>query len=314
VIETAGGGIDEAAIIQNIKNKLNDLSTPGSAEAIENTATAIARSGYLYSFPANIVAGLINTANKIINKSPNIFFLHLDYTEVFLRNFIRLADKIDLDQKTIVDLIVIANRKKKYIPASQLSLQAEYFVKEILKRGYSAGFDSLQNFRLFSNAFRNRFKLNIESLGIDFKVFDGADFVVKGSAVRTWKTGDIDIGSIIRPLKEADDIDLGIVLNQKSFNRFSDDLLKYVEKLNLESNKIDELKDLIEVGRKNGTLKYYDVFKSIPIGNSNFSQLIINAIQPYTRFVPVDGKSKIGFAILSKNGRFDNLPELPFKF
>ncbi|WP_026904651.1 hypothetical protein [Pedobacter glucosidilyticus] len=71
VIEAAGGGVDEAEIIQNIKNKLNDLNTPGSTQAIENTAAAISNIGKdlffssLLPIPINVITQFIN---KVIDR------------------------------------------------------------------------------------------------------------------------------------------------------------------------------------------------------------------------------------------------------
>ena len=60
-------------------------------------------------------------------------------------------------------------------------------------------------------------------------------------------------------------------------------------------------------------LKYDNIFKHIPINNSNFYKSIVEACEPFTRFKTVNGKAKITFSIILKDGLYDNLPEIAFK-
>lgn len=57
-------------------------------------------------------------------------------------------------------------------------------------------------------------------------------------------------------------------------------------------------------------LRYDMIFEEIPVGNSTFLQKIRAAAAPHTNFAP----GKINFAIIKKGGKYDNLPEVPFKY
>lgn len=64
------------------------------------------------------------------------------------------------------------------------------------------------------------------------------------------------------------------------------------------------------INKTDGKLQYNEIFNLIPIDNSNFSQKIIAACEQYTNFSP----DKIGFAIIKQGGKYDNLPEIIFKY
>lgn len=61
-------------------------------------------------------------------------------------------------------------------------------------------------------------------------------------------------------------------------------------------------------------MQYNEIFNQIPIDDSDFAHAIAKVCKDYCRYVPKDGKTKIGFAIILKGGKYDGLPELPLKF
>jgi hypothetical protein len=313
VIEEAGGA-NEAEIVQNIKDRLIALNASANVDTVGEAANAIYRSGRLYSFPANIFASIERTVKGFISSSRNIgkFVLHSDYTNSVIHNFIERCLNLNVDQRVITDLLIFANRKAKYINPEQLLLRLDY-MRALLKRGYTAGFESLTQFNTFGRTFKNKFLDNLDLIGGGFDEFlESMEVVVKGSATQTWKTGDEIINGITRPLREADDIDIAIRLTRKDYLGFRERLKEVIEDY-----------DLLTKGQKNGLrgqidmgtdmLKYDNVFKKIPIANSNYYYSIADACEPFTRFKKEGNIRKITFSIILKDGLYDNFPELLFK-
>lgn len=56
VIEAAGGGADVATVKQNIKTKMAELNANANPADLDEAAEAITNAGYLFSFPANLLA------------------------------------------------------------------------------------------------------------------------------------------------------------------------------------------------------------------------------------------------------------------
>lgn len=310
------GGSTEAEIIQNIKDKITDLNTGANLDDVDATARTIYRSGYLYSFPANIVASIERKVKSFLSdiRNKKQFFLNSDYSELVIRDFVEFCYNLNLDQRTIEGLIIFANRTAKYIPPSQLKIQTTYFVKEILKRRFPAGIDNISNFRSFSNAFKNGIKQNLGYLDGNFDdALKNMEIVIKGSAVRSWKLGDVNLSGVALPARQAQDLDIAIKLNSKSYNLLIEELIYAIEELDI---KIGVKNVVIGKIKSNvGKLQYDEVFLDIPMGNSNFSKLINDACQPYTRFVPDSkGKQTITFAFILKDGKYDTFPELPLEF
>lgn len=312
-IISISGGTNESQIIQNIKDRLSTLNSTASPEVLNDAANSIYRSGYLYSFPANLASLIINRIKKIISNkiSDNLKFrLRIEYSDEFLRSYIDLCDNLNIEQKAIEDLVIIANRDidTKYIPPAQLERQTKYYVNEVLKRGFPAGCNSLSQYRLLCNSLKSSFKQAVTDLGIELSAdIDNFEFVVQGSAVRTWKQGDPNLSFSELPGRQADDLDIGIIINSsKNYNEFSDELINVIKSSDISNQKISTL--ISKINKNTGKLQYSEIFSELSVGNKKFNDIIIDSASPHTRF----GKDKIRFAIIRRNGTYDNLPNLPF--
>lgn len=334
VAKAAGGGSDINTIRQNIENRLKQLYPNGDPVVISQTAETIMMCGLVPLTPSMI--------NNAINKIKKFFgdrvrwTLHPDYTNAFLTDFTVLCrQELGLSEKALEDLVVFANRRTqnpngswnltKFITPQELVLQANFFVKEILKRGFSAGFSNLNNYKLFCNATKSRLIQNLNDLPGNLSDYIGSlECSVKGSAARGWKLGDPEpIAGLAKPTRAIDDIDLGFTLSPTDYDNFVKELKMVIE--DMASNDIDFPKFTDEQAKlilekmtvtKNGKkkvkemLKYDEVFKLIPVGNSTFLNKIRDAASPYTHF----GSKKINFAIVKRGGDYDNLPEVLFKY
>ncbi len=157
-------------------------------------------------------------------------------------------------------------------------------------------------------------------LGQDFiKYFDKFEFVVKGSACRTFKNGDLahDV-SIVKPSKQAGDIDVGIKLKAGWYEEFEKDMKRLVQELNIKGKIDDVLHDKLMSKLDNSQmLKYDEFFIHLPVGNSNFLNKFRNGLDNHTNFA----KGDINFAVIkesselvAKSGKYDLLPEITFKY
>lgn len=318
VIEEVGG-TNEVEIVQNIKDRLLALNGGANADAAGEAATAIYKSGYLYSFSASVAATIESAIKKFIANRAKIFKLDKEYTSLVIQRHIELCNDLNIDSRTTKDLVIFSNRvqKGKYVSPPELARRVKYYATVILKREYPGGFLNMGNYKSFCNKLKTTFEENLINIGVDLDEVGEIEYVVKGSAVISWKDGDNVIGILDKPLKQADDIDIGLKLGQRGFNKMVEELLEVVDRLGLKNNEVDILKRRIIRGQEIGKLQYNDIFDSIRVGNKSISRKIIEECQPFTNFVPdpLTGKTKIGFAVLLKGeNRFDNFPELPFKF
>ncbi len=334
VAKAAGGGSDINTIRQNIENRLNQLYPNGDPIVISQTAEKITMCA-IVPIPISVIRNLINKINTAFkNRVP--WALHPDYTDVFLSDFTVLCrQELGLSEKELEDLVVFANRRKqnpngtwkldKYINPQELVLQANFYVKEILKRGFSAGFSNLNNYKLFCNATKNRLIQNLNDLPGNLSDYIGSlECSVKGSAARGWKFGDPEpIAGLAKPTRAIDDIDLGFTLSPTDYDNFVNELKMVIEDMSnndidfptfteIEANFILDKMTVIKKGKKKvkEMLKYNEVFELIPAGNSSFVDKIRNAASPHTHFNP----KEINFAIVKRGGDYDNLPEVLFKY
>lgn len=301
-------------IKQAIQARFNQMSNDAvnSSKAAENIA-------YMSIIPISpqVIKNIRIKITKRINAST--FKLQASYTDSVLQDFITLC-KQDLAQteKFIVDMVFIAQRKGKRINPQELTKQAKWHVYEIDSRGFGAGFSNLNMYKQFCNNFKNQFIQNIDELESGLvKFFVDADFVVQGSAARTWKNGDpVPSGNNLnfKPIKEADDIDIGIAIEPHLYDDFRDELKDTLNKI-ISNNEGTELAENLEVviDKINGNpekLLYLEVFKVIPSGNSKFVDELRSACKNFTNFE----SSQINFAVIKKYSNADNLPNVPFKY
>lgn len=314
------GGVNEAEIITNIKNRIRNLNSGANEADIDALGTSIYRTSQLNSFSAAIAAGIEIAIKNYIGKYKKEFKLRPEYTRQIIQNHIERCKELGIDSRTTEDLVIFSNRISadptpdlKYINPTELEKRVGFLANVTRKRGYPGGFINKTNYDLFGNAFINTFKQNLITLSVELDEVGEIKGVVKGSAVISWKQGD-DINGIPNlPGRQADDIDIAIPLTDNGFKKMVDELYILLEDDYF--TKRPRIKEDFEIQVRKGKIQY-NWFQKIPIENSNFTQKIIDACQPYTNFVPVmeSGrlKQKIGFAIIRKGGKWDNFPEMPF--
>lgn len=311
----AGSNSSEVQEIkQAIEARFNQMSNDAvnSSKAAENIA-------YMSIIPISPQV-IKNIRIKITNRiNASTFKLQASYTDSVLQDFITLC-KQDLAQteKFIVDMVFIAQRKGKRINPQELTKQAKWYVHEISLRGFGAGFSNLNMYKQFCNNFKNKFIQNLDELqgGLaDF--FVEADFIVQGSAARTWKNGDpAPLGNNLnfKPSKQADDIDVGIAIEPHLYDGFRIELKHALNKIisNTESTTIKkQLEEVIDkINSSPNKLLYFDVFEAIPNGSSQFVDELRNACKDFTNF----SEDYINFAVIKKYSNADNLPNVPFKY
>jgi hypothetical protein len=128
--------------------------------------------------------------------------------------------------------------------------------------------------------------------------------------MQSWKGSE----NFIDGIREADDIDLAIRFSKGDFVEFKSELIRCINESDI-SLTPGQRKTLIEnIKKNNDKLQYNEIFNQIPIDDSDFAHAIAEVCKDYCRYVPKDGKTKIGFAIILKEGKYDGLPELPLKF
>ena len=228
-------------------------------------------------------------------------------------------------------MLVIANRNAKPISAIDLPKQANYYINEVLKRGFPAGISSKANYKSFCNGSKNYVIETLGDLDDEFIYFeDKFEFFVKGSSVRAPRTtGDPNINNVELPEWRAGDIETDIMLDENNYRLFIQKMDNYVESLK-KSRKIekDQYYKLKEHLNPNGDFITYQFFELLPSGSTDFTTGYRNTCKQYTSF-PAD---KIDFAIVKKNkiisvstgnyarevrggkivGKYDMKPKLPY--
>lgn len=319
VTDSAGGGLDAVTLRQNVENRLQALDNTTNPALRTQVADKIVMCSII-PIPLSQITNLIDKIKDTFKKRITVSWsLHPDYTNIFLTDYIRLCkQELGLTDDIITDLVVIANRRKitngiwdmrKYINPAELERQTIFHIKEILKRGYCAGFTNLNNYKLYCNAMRNRFIQNLDEIMPDSQLssfINSLECSIQGSATRGLRAGDpAPVNNITIPLRKVDDIDAAFSLNNLDFDSFCDELIRIGREMDFSDQLI---KDLIK--QKTDGKIMYDLLKEFKFGNSDFTTLIRNAAKPYTGFPP----KKINFAIIKKGGQYDNLPQLSFKY
>ncbi|CAM2907892.1 hypothetical protein DRF59_05845 [Chryseobacterium flavum] len=312
-ITKIAGGTDANTIRQNVENRLKQLHPNASDSVIQQTSSAILGSSIIGVTPEMI--GILIRRIKKLFEDKGAWTLDISYTNTFLNDYIKLCkDELGLTDKVIEELIFIANKKtppKKFISTDQLIIQTKFHVNEILKRGFSAGFSNMLQYKSFCNKVRDQFKTNLLDLpGELSQHIDSLECVVKGSACRTWKTLDPEppVG-MVKP-RQPDDIDLGLRLDADDYDAFVEELKMVIHDVILDEREVKILIDRINNKNTYGKLQYDEIFKHIPVGNSDFVKKIRKAAAPYTNFA----EDNINFAIIKKGGKYDNSPEITFKY
>lgn len=329
IVENVGGAT-ETEIIQNVKNRLKTLHPNESDALLQEVSSTIYRTSIVLNSGLPVFT-IIAVVKKLINIRK--FVLRAEYTEEVMKNFINYCKnelKITDDILT-EDLLVIANRNAKPISAIDLPKQANYYINEVLKRGFPAGISSKANYKSFCNGSKNYVIETLGDLDDEFIYFeDKFEFFVKGSSVRAPRTtGDPNINNVELPEWRAGDIETDIMLDENNYRLFIQKMDNYVESLK-KSRKIekDQYYKLKEHLNPNGDFITYQFFELLPSGSTDFTTGYRNTCKQYTSF-PAD---KIDFAIVKKNkiisvstgnyarevrggkivGKYDRKPKLPY--
>ena len=311
----ATGKTNEAEIIAEIKARLKAMDGNNSSpETIDRLSNHI----YLFSGVPLSLPLIRAIRDKILKAfKGKTWDIHPSYTDAFLEDYIKLCkSELNLDDKTIIDLVVYGNKPGhkniKFIEPKELEKQTLFYVKEISVRGFGGGFNNLVQYKQYCNAIKNGFKQNL----LSFPANDLSDhitsleFVMKGSSARTLKLGDPKIshsGAII-PLKNAGDLDMGFRLNALDYDNFLEELKKVAR--DVFDSETDYTNFIRQIDKTDGKLQYDEIFKLLPIGNSNFAKKIQEIGKPFTNFK----SENIGFAIIKKGGKYDTQPEITFKY
>ncbi|UFH30757.1 hypothetical protein LNP04_12305 [Chryseobacterium sp. C-71] len=314
-IAKAAGGNDAITIRQNVENRLRQLNPSADNASIQQAASSI----YLFSgvalSPKVIKAILKKISNAFKGKS---WGMDVTYTDAFLTDYIKLCkQELGLTEDIITDLVYVANRKEpanKFITTDQLILQTKFYVNEVLKRGFSAGFSNLNDYKQFCNTFRNKLKQNFSEMPKNLShYFDDAEFVVQGSGTRTWKIGDPEPpAGLIKPTKQPEDIDIGVVLQPWQYDAFQQELIKSINQM-IDTGTINKKQGALIVDRirfSNDKIMYRKIFDELEINNKNFLEELRESCKDFTNF---DAEG-INFAIIKKYDQADLKPAIDFKY
>jgi hypothetical protein len=142
----------------------------------------------------------------------------------------------------------------------------------------------------------------------------GTEFVIQGSAVRTWKAGDpAPEAGIVKPTKSPDDIDVGIVLQPGQYENFKKDFIDAVEKMETSGHIKPELVDIIasRIKYSKDKIMYRKIFDKIKMNSGKtFVDELRASCDNFTSFETKD----INFAIIKKYDESDILPIVTFKY
>ncbi len=320
VVKAAGGGATETEIIANVKSRLQELYPNESDTILTEVASKIGQtSGMLFSVLLP-VPQIINLVKKAIERSKS-FLRNPLYSDAVMTSFINYCrnDLKILDDQMIEDLLLIANRKKadKFINPTTLTKQTNYYINEVLKRGFSAGFSSKINYRNFCISAKNNFINTLGDLDEDFLQFEDAfEFYVKGSSVRSPRTvADVNLNNVELPAADrfARDIDIDIILPPRQYEKFCNVMTLYLKKL-LKEEKIDKNLFVYLIKEKNylnpngDMLLYGTLFKELKVVNIDFVTNFRNSCSQFTEFPSGD----INFAVVKQKGLYDLKPKLKF--
>lgn len=352
VIKNAGGGIDEATILNNLENKLGTTSSGANQQLVEEVAEKISDLGkakYL-----NAAADLLIEINKIYYKiQPKILnrisngngvfnkkFFNLNFGEnnlkIIIQDFIQNGIN---DQKIIEDFVTFACRVDQKIinpvtgqvvgtiikgyTFTESRTIINYYANVILKRGFVTGFYNLQDYKLFSLKAKVFLDDFCQKRGIS-----NAKYEVQGSV--QYKSHDLDPnvndvpvltrdGIIIKP----DDFDGRIYISKNQANNYLKGLERdYRKQLRLDnptwtSSKINEKVDMILINVKKGINK--GMIRKDYIKPDGFLDDLKQAVKRENGtdiFFPLNssGVSEVGFSIIIKGSPYDVYPVFPLKY
>ncbi|KFC19671.1 hypothetical protein [Chryseobacterium sp. FH1] len=349
-VAALAGGTTPDQIRANLKNRFQQLHPNENPAILQQAADAVFYSS-IVPIPIAAIKRIVNKITAYVAKRKNLggrklWDLDASYTNAFLEAYTQLCkNQLGLTDDFILDYVYFANRKYfkngqwhiidpdtgnvKFIATEQLVKRTNFHKLEIVKRGFGGGFNNLGQYKQYCNSARNRFINNLQAMTLDVYDTNFTQYIsslecsVKGSSVTVPRVGDpppihhtTDL-----PIGFADDIDNKFGLSQSDFAGFLDELDIYVEAnhVRIDSRQLDKIKSEITYARNTGALGY-STLEKIPIGNSNFTTLMKQAMKPHTQFP----ENKINFFIMvnrtdgaenvKKITQYDNLPELPYSY
>jgi len=336
IIDIVGGNTEEA-IRQNIRQRLINVGADGTDPVLDEVVTSL----ILYSTPVHLIIRNADDLLKgVIKKIQDIRFKHFRLTDDlyankgYLKSFVQKCYESDItDLKTMEDLIYIANRGKKPIKPNDLLIRVQIF-KIYKDRGYTAGFENVNDYINFSNSFRNTLFIKMDDWidGFDSFYSETIRFKVKGSAANNFKTGDPDLpenlnNNLSNDNRPVDDIDIDIEIDQydELLSEITEKLYRdlsqtEIRDLNNASRKLyidgEGVIDKIEKGRLN-SIKYTEMKLFDKFLGTNTVYDIRESCVSFTKFPdpPIhDGFEKINFAFIKPKTSLDRNPKIPFKF
>jgi len=228
--------------------------------------------------------------------------------------------------KLCAQILFIGSKEGKLITKEQLIKQITFFYDEVLKRGFSSGFNSLNNYKLFCNKtrlyFTNNFKfwdddlledvvssLNdhnltqyIDNYWSTFDFTKRVELIVQGSAVRKYKNGEIlehlDLNDV--PSGNPGDFEFALRMNPRDFEVFT-----YIAR-EFSKNKLETTFDFGKVSKK-GFMKLEEI-------ESLFGKRFVNQLRQSVGNDVNFSPNKINFAIVKGGGPYDLEPNLIFKY
>lgn len=337
LIEEAGGGVNDAELVTNLKDKLRTYPSGGSTvDDIDEAAEKIVDLGKndYNNFLAKLLELVEDLYKKIRKKLLRTFEsykngeFHLDYflsefTEIRMKQIIR--DFLDIginDEKTIHDFLLMCCRgssKKKYSYE-----EARVIIKYcafVLKRGFVTGFSSLADYKLFSK----RVKIYLDDYCQQFGI-KGARYEIQGSVQFKSHPDDPNVddlpvltrnGEVVGP----DDLDGRIYISQEAAVSYLEKVREYWKTYYRNKHpdmNTDEIKDLVDKTMQ-PILKKADkgfIPKTMMPPPKEYYDGLLDVIKKEdgtSLFYPKNSKNKtdVGFSIIIEGSSFDIDPVFP---
>ncbi len=238
---------------------------------------------------AETVAEAVNRIkNNLINRIAGESGFLLRYSEKEISDIVIAGKNLGLDEKVIEDFMFTGSRVEKAINSGELMLHMDNYVNIVSKRGFPFKFDSLQNFRDFKTSLKSllqKYNIPIE------------DVRIQGSSVRT---------------PGANDVDIGVFVNESKFNELYNAMKAGIESRTTEGSAIRKsLLEGLEKGKADGRINSYYFDRVNGSGGATFGQELFELVD-YTNMGRVweSGKGPFDLSVIIEGRGFDVGPFL----
>jgi hypothetical protein len=226
--------------------------------------------------------------NNLINRIAGESGFLLRYSEKEISDIVIAGKNLGLDEKAIEDFMFTGSRVEKAIDSGELMLHMDNYVNIVSKRGFPFKFDSLQNF--------GDFKTSLKSLLQKYNI-PIEDVRIQGSSVRT---------------PGANDVDLGVFVNESKFNELYNEMKAGIESRTTEGSAIRKsLLEGLEKGKADGRINSYYFDRVNGSGGATFGQELFELVD-YTNMGRVwePGKGPFDLSVIMEGRGFDVGPFL----